>query len=385
MEYPKAWLCGRKKLTSVNRDIVVEVINVNPLIHKVVINNTPVNRNLEYESMFAQFLSDKTTKEGPKATTQSVGEKKTEEILLDEMKRLSGELSLFYNQIIAENAPDVSLYAEELKHIKNNISKVFSPTGGVTKQSLLAKGKELLDKLGSIEMNKKYEPFVLSASSFYESLTSITYSVSSGIVEPDNNDEMDFEISIKKGDDDLLKPHTYRIFISGGWKLDYSIGIYSTHLRDDKYLLKQETISDTSFYINPNFITTDSILGITDKQQQRIIQGGNGRYDLGMMVLAHFYPRIGYRFNFAASGGFGIDANHGSRYLLGGSIILGYEKRFCFTFGGMWGKVKRLASGLEVGQVYSGNSDQLLEDIDSKDYFFSISYNLGPSPEKGKK
>jgi len=70
-----------------------------------------------------------------------------------------------------------------------------------------------------------------------EKLDNINYTIASNAIEPGNNDEIDFNVLIKKG---MLRLFLLQLFvmIAGGFKADFSIGFYLTGLIDDLYTLQ---------------------------------------------------------------------------------------------------------------------------------------------------
>jgi len=297
---------------------------------------------------------------------------------------LAAELQWFYDKKIADPSPDLGLYKEELEFIKGKIRVTFDiKVAVIDKKSILEKGAELIAKVKGAEINKTYVAVVQNSGDLMEKLDNINYTIASNAIEPGNNDEIDFNVLIKKGDVEVVPPANYSVMIAGGFKADFSIGFYLTGLIDDLYTLQTITVKDTTFYVNPHFQKTDSILNIQNVDKQKIIKDDKGKNYIGMMILSHFYPRTGYRFNVSLTTGFGIDPGLNARYLLGGSLLLGYEKRIVISGGCIWGNTKTLASGLKEGQYYTGSSSQLQKDVFNHSWFVSISFNIGSVPLSG--
>ena len=385
LDYPAAWLGGKnKKVAGLNKNIVFEVVNINPLLYNVTINNTVVNRNTELESEFLKHLTIPEKSEGSAGSAaQSFGEKSKDSLsddqkLLQSFDTLAAELQYFYDKKIADPCPDLGLYKEELESIKEKVRNTFGIDGLVDKKSILKKGAELVAKVKGSEINKTWAAAIQNSADLMDKLDNINYTIASNAIEPGNNDEIDFSVTIKKGDNDVAPPANYSVMIAGGFKADFSIGFYLTGLIDELYALQSVPGKDTTFYQK-----TDSILNIQDVTKQKIIRDDKGKNYIGMMILSHFYPRTGYRVNLALTTGFGVDLGLNARYLLGGSLLLGYEKRVVITGGCIWGNTKRLASGLKNGQYYTGDSSQLQKDVLNHSWFVSISFNIGSVPLSG--
>jgi hypothetical protein len=389
ISYPKTWLCGQKKKeTNINRNICFEVININPLVNSVTVNNSVVNRNTELESKFVKFLAIPQDSAKSKGVSKAYGTKKDSDTVMEKLLNkfivLSVELQYFYANKLSDPFPNLGLYKQELEFIKGKIGSKLLITGVIDKKSILEKGAQLIDSLKNKEKVPQYEKAVQISADLINKLDNIDYAIITGPIESGNNDEIDFDVTIKKGDVTVVDPTKYSVMLSGGFKADFSVGFYLTGLTDNLFALKSEEVYDTTFYLK-NFVKTDSILDISKVQKQKIIKDDQGKNYIGMMLLGHFYPRTGYRANLALTAGFGIDAGLSSRYLLGGSLIWGYEKRIIFTAGCVWGKKKDLASGLKEGTYYSGDSNALQKDVFDHSWFVGVSFNLGSVPLTKKK
>jgi hypothetical protein len=158
----------------------------------------------------------------------------------------------------------------------------------------------------------------------------------------------------------------------GGFKVDFSAGFIGTTLKDDQFFLKPT--KDTS-YFEMDGIVTDSITSIEDKNIIRSLD--NGKFQIGISIMGHFYSRIGKRVNLAISPGFYLNTDSNINYLIGGSALLGLEQRFILNVGCAFGKVKTLNPVYDVNQHISTSVTTLPEIERWKSGFFvGISYNL---------
>ncbi|MBO0950991.1 hypothetical protein [Fibrella forsythiae] len=178
---------------------------------------------------------------------------------------------------------------------------------------------------------------------------------------------------------------TFTLANSGGFKIDFSAGIGATGLLDEAFttVAKSATITSTTLTTTvTNGVSTTGLTSATSVTSEDIITKRNeGEFRLGLITLAHAYVRTGWRVNLAFTGGFMIDNNIATRYLVGGSLLIGREQRLILTYGLAYGKVKRLDDGLDLGKpyVYSSTGARTVptRDMTERSWFFGLSYNLG--------
>lgn len=145
----------------------------------------------------------------------------------------------------------------------------------------------------------------------------------------------------------------YFIHVNGGWEIDFSAGMFVSNLVNESFLTREER--------------GDKIIL---KKEGDIVAYGPG-------ALMHFYYQP-----WGIGGGVGAFTNNFAnvQYMAGGSLLLGDDKRFCLNGGITFGKVTRLADGLQVGTPLAVQRDAIdvVPTTDRMDlgWFAGISYNF---------
>ena len=174
-----------------------------------------------------------------------------------------------------------------------------------------------------------------------------------------NKDVTNLTFNVYKNGRKVGNAMPYSLANYGGFKVDFSSGVGGTGLIDQAFTTK---------------------VGSTTAVPDTITRRNEGNYRLGLVVLSHAYIRTGWRVNGSLTGGFMIDNNIATRYLIGGSLLFGREQRIILTWGKAFGKVKQLDDGLREGQPYtygSGARTVPTKDVTSESWFVSVSFNLG--------
>ena len=391
-----------KLKAGINENVVFEVININPYTHTVVINNSIVNLHTEGAARFATYFQLPTTAAPTDVTkevvnAQSNDSQKTNEQIIKEIvdklnnfKTLHTELQEFYKSKIITTSPDIDLLAAEINFINENIIKVFQIPVPMTKEKLLSAGDKLTNEINDKKTKEEYSNIILESAEFYHQIIDINFRVTSGVIQPKNNDMLRFDLTIKRGEVDVMPTKEYEIMLKGGWKIDFSTGLFWNNLIDHEFTTKRLSLPDTTFFVDENFVTTDSItaLGTTDKDS--IMRNENGNFNIGIGILAHVYPRTGSRANYGLTGGFIVGTDSRIKYVIGGSVILGYEQRLIISGGMALGQVKRLGSGLNEGELLSPVAGQTSivptrDGVWNNGWFLGITWNLGSLNLSGKK
>ncbi len=179
------------------------------------------------------------------------------------------------------------------------------------------------------------------------------------------------------------KPEYIRM--SGGMKIDYSAGFVLTGLRDFTYALKNQAMK-----YNPP--------GTTEEKDRRdttgnvIIKEDDGKNNVGVGILTHFYPRLSSHYNIGGTVGLMTSTNLNLRLMLGGSFMVsslfGSNNRVSFSYGRVWGKVARLSTQHEdffnkprklngIPQFYSQAAAPQPIQRNEGSWFFAITMNFG--------
>ncbi|MEO8446403.1 MAG: hypothetical protein ABI528_02850 [bacterium] len=174
-------------------------------------------------------------------------------------------------------------------------------------------------------------------------------------------DELVYKISIKPISDEIAKKYGVRrvedfkieLEVLGGFRFDFSTGIYVTGL------------------VNENFVT------FAENDSSRILRNGDSKFNTGISALVHGYWRTGKVVNFGFNAGAGVSSNENLQYLFGLSLLIGTKQRIVLNGGLTGGKVNRLSSVVTEGKLYK---EIPITDYNLKDFHFSwyggITYNF---------
>ncbi len=165
-------------------------------------------------------------------------------------------------------------------------------------------------------------------------------------------------------------PVPFKFNTTGKFSLNFSSGLFVTNLRNDEFTTK----SDSSY--GQIITSTDTTLGYT--KGYKIIQKDIGDYGFGANILLNVYYKCSSKFNFGFCFGTGILLNETDnlKYLIGGSLIFGSEKRLVLNGGYSFGSKKTLSPKLNEEALYLTNPAIETDTKTSSGYFFGLSYNL---------
>ncbi|WP_294315608.1 hypothetical protein [uncultured Chryseobacterium sp.] len=149
----------------------------------------------------------------------------------------------------------------------------------------------------------------------------------------------------------------YKVWITGGMKIDISAGVFLTSLFDKEY--EARDISD-------------------DSGNKEIVLKNRGNYDFAFGSTINTNFRINSWVQPQLSFGAVFTQNQKFQLILGGGIILGREERWILSGGLSMGVVDRLADRFQAGGIYDlGTSGQVPTIKQFKfGHFFGITYNL---------
>jgi len=188
---------------------------------------------------------------------------------------------------------------------------------------------------------------------------------------------------VKTFDGNNAEISSENIRLSGGMKIDYSAGFVLTGLRDFTYKLKNATVM-----YNP----LDNPSATRDTTGNVIIKEDEGKNNVGVGILTHFYPRLSSHYNIGGTVGLMTSTNLNLRLMLGGSFMVsslfGSNNRVSFSYGRVWGKVARLSTEHDdffnkprvvnkVPQFYSQAAAPSPIQRNEGSWFFAITMNFG--------
>lgn len=156
-----------------------------------------------------------------------------------------------------------------------------------------------------------------------------------------------------------LDTYTYDIYIKGGFKFDFSAGVFLTKLIDNTYSFKDTTVGTTA---------------------EKIIQKKNtGNFNFGVGSMVNMSLRTGG--SWIAPGisvGVLFSNQQKLQLLFAGTAIFGKEERLAFHYGLALGSVSYLDSAYKVGNAYVFGASTTPPTVQKflTSTFFGISYNL---------
>lgn len=359
--------CPKSKWLSVKaRELVaLRLINGNPLKYNYTISEAPVTFFMNSNEFNNKFVSG----ENQDSLVLLKYDSYTYEDLLKENKKLKDklyDLDLFLDKFKLKNINEESLGEDFIKtrdslfiklktlNLKAELNRSSFEKGIYTfrsGQEKVIEGiiKENIDK--SQEMLKSFEKKYFFKNDFY------TLPVD---IQGKNADAIEFTIkrfNKETNQEDEAFTGKYKVWITGGLKIDISAGVFLTSLFDRQYE------------------TRDAVSGTTLKN---ISLKNHGQYDFafGSTINTSFRLNswIQPQINFGAI----FTQNQKFQMILGAGAILGREERWILSGGLSMGVVDRLADGFQNGGSYDlGASGQIPIVKQFKfGHFIGITYNL---------
>ncbi len=376
----------------VDEDLHFSVVSYHPYRDSISVSTEFANRNQEYGEQVVALLNQQwkggaetdvkktvaqdTVASGSVKATSTTAPAKTALIAT-----FSKEMARFYHE--QRNSPALTLdfLHRCVQHIDTQIAAIFD-IQNVTPENILAAGKKWIEK-SSLAADKKKElsDQLDEGVGYYRRIT--TYNIIR--FKPVQIEDADLtEVTVKTFRDRKLqddKPRPYRYFNKGGFKIDFSFGVFASGLVDHNF---------TTAPVND----TVRVAGQPDKVEVKgkVVREKSDSYNFGLGILSHYYSRwdrcvFGPRFNVSLTGGLLVDTDKRTKYLVGGSLLLGSEQRAVISGGCIFGKVRRLAEGLEEGKsLLSTTAGQVTQvptrEVNQHSWFVSLTYNFGTLPKK---
>lgn len=160
---------------------------------------------------------------------------------------------------------------------------------------------------------------------------------------------------------DTLANEMRTLYTEGGstWGLGFSTGFFYT-----------DVFSDTPYFLKAR--SDENVAVLAD---QRI------KFDISIGGLGHLYYKASPSFRIGPSVGIAVSPFDGkSRYLLGGSVLIGKEKMIGISVGRAWAKVKKLSASVSTDTqgkfLPKGTTAIPTYDSIGNGWFFGLTYNL---------
>ena len=301
--------------------------------------------------------------------------------------KMSEEFSEYYLYLITQS-PNSDLVQVDIKYINQMLNQYCLTLDQFSSAGLLAATERYLgdysetgEKASDVTSLKAQVFRLASQAARYYGFILHYNSMKIPVVQIENQDQFQWTVDFYKN---LKKTHSqkYTAMITGGWKIDFSTGFVFNKLIDNKYAIKYDTVD-----ITPDNNINDPVAA------GKIIRQDEGKYVVDVGIMSHIYPRTGTRVNGGLSTGIVIRNGSNVKYLLGGSLILGYEQRFIISGGWVGG------TSLVLDETYNDVLDTYvsrnrLTTISSSipttnrwnwNSYFAITYNLGGTNVGGKK
>ncbi|MBL7129065.1 MAG: hypothetical protein ISS16_08785 [Ignavibacteria bacterium] len=373
-----------KDLNAENGELVVfKVIDVNPFLYEVSIKQEGYDYNTTVPVLFKTYFN---ITEDEKSVLRSV----LEDVKGETGKKESGAYTSFMKSVnVYENY--VSAYEEllALVHIDGlSIKEIVESKEEITGKEdagFLKDIKNNIEVIDSIHRNYSDEDIdyiyeTLEAAGFKnlpldmkKLLTKInpgSFSFSASPVTAEK-DVIIYEITItpienedveKYGSGSKEVSFKVPVEVLGGFKIDFSTGLFVSNLIDHKYAITGDSI----------FSANDTLRGY------RILRNEEGKIKIGLSAMMHLYYRFSSIINVGLNIGVGIIPDQSVSYLGGGSLIFGNKNRFIISGGVMLGSVERLSSLIKEKNLYPDiplQNNLTVKELDLG-WYLGISYNL---------
>ena len=358
--------------------IILKIVDVNPFLYEVSIEQEGYDYNTTVPVLFQTHFN----------IPERTGRRKLEEIVAKDVR---SEKYTNFIKCIDVHYNYVSAYEEllNLVHIDGlSINEILESKNEITGKGdalFLKDIKTNIEVINSIhsnhndeEINNIYE--TLEAEGFEnlplnmkKLLTKInpkSFSFSASPVTAEK-DVIIYEVTIKPVEnEDVMKygsgskevSFEVPVEVLGGFKIDFSTGLFVSNLIDYKYAVTRDSI----------FSANDTLRGY------RVFRNEEGKIKLGLSAMMHLYYRFSSIINVGLNFGVGIIPEQSVSYLGGGSLILGNKNRFILSGGVILGSVERLSSLVKEKNLYPDiplQNDLTVKELDFG-WYFGISYNL---------
>jgi hypothetical protein len=380
--YKKDFISGDKNRVS-NESFTFTLKNVNTFKYKIEINSTLINNNTN----IPDFYKNNMLKDTLQLDTIFKSGEKLFNKLMDKYSKLK-TCEQFYiilnDLVLSDLMPDSIIkykrryYEKYIEGLNNQYTDDNTATAEIFKyysklileiqtigklmnsNTLIENQKALIESILSYVKKLEENNIIHKLANLYLMINEQTFTVSTFIPRPDA-DELIINISaVPIDNDNETKELKINIpfNVKGGFKVDFSTGIFATNLVDDDYLNQPQFKDDTL-------------------QGYKLIKSDEFPLGVGFSAFMHGYFRSGRNINIGPILGLGIDQYSKLKYMPGVSIMLGNKERFIFNGGLALGKVKRLSLNQSIDCLYI----QKVEKIDYSElfkigWFVGISYNL---------
>ena len=184
----------------------------------------------------------------------------------------------------------------------------------------------------------------------------------------DNIDYVEITLHRTSRETSATEEYTYKLWLTGGIKIDFSAGGFISSLKNKSYTLV-------------------SAAGTNQTETGNVIyEDDNGDYGLSFGAVANIVFRAGGWIKPCLSIGTILNSEQDFQVLVGGGFILGKNERFIFHTGLAMGNVTSINNRFKADgtSFYSSESTSAGFTVKKFDFghFFGISYNIGSSKKE---
>lgn len=377
---------------TVRRDLLISVSNFHPYRDSfslaISYNDNFMDNAQLFTSAFSGLLGNKAAPAEVKAdSTKDVASLHAKKVSvcspLDKFTLLRDDLKTYYMQKFKTEQLKLEEIEKGLSYIRQRLADTLLNIPNASEQAIIKRGQELADEQKKFTATSlsDYLNMVNDAAYWFGRISHYSY-FDTKKIHIRNQDEINITLN-RYRDGVLMTPQyealrTYKT--SGGFKLDFSVGLFGSALMDLSYAAVTTPFLDTLRFRDASGAVRTDTMGIDSTNRYKITKDGKGNFNIGPAVLMHFYWRTGIDINVGGTVGLSINQSGQPRYLLGGSLLLGRDSRWVISYGGSFGTVKALGTGLNEGDLVKSdklNNNQVpLIDKWSSSWFFSVSFNF---------
>lgn len=166
----------------------------------------------------------------------------------------------------------------------------------------------------------------------------------------------------------IIDTHKYDVWIFGGWKFDFSAGIFRSNLKDNTY----------------STIAVESGEGEAKTTRHQIVQEDTGNFEWGLGTTLNINYRSARYLSFGFAFGGYVTSLQKFRAVIGPTVILGKEQRAIFGGGLALGQVTRLSERFNLTDTFDLGSEGDVSTIEKFDsgFYLSFTYNLSKTKVK---
>lgn len=360
-----------KRFFTVKEGATLLIHNLNPYKYEIAVNSSDTS----YNELGSDILTDLFSTFLPLSLNpESTG--KTNDLknaILDNSKELEKYITYINSTLDCITEEQRKKLQDEKKTIENRLQHYSVANSNYSNYLALLNGT-----LKRLQSQKDPDTSkIIKAIGTYKSFLSVRFdhNYQYNIIEVPNVDEIILEVTIKTKDKQFginVNKQKVRIPVKGGFKIDFSPGIYfGFNMASSKYYIYDSIV--------PPPIKKHIVSIIREEKDSRNLP------EFGVSSLIHFYSRWGLFVNVSATFGMAVPINEKPlpRFLLGGSLLLGRTNRISITGGVVFGWSDKISEKYKFDEL-TQTFENIPYKLDKIEYtqemryggFVSLSYNI---------